>query len=179
MELIQRSLSSRVFLLQFLQIMSEFGNEIPWLSALQNLEWASNPRYFEEFLLTHFNCDNSSAIIPYQFISSDRSKEYYGGIIYFEKTPETFIDPMNIRILEQLENQHYWFGSCLQVRALHRSQKHGPNIMKRTTALMRDRLNPFWGVLSNPRTLTWHLKSGARLLNSMPNKDNLYLITYE
>jgi len=179
MKMIQRSLASRVFLLQFLQIMAEFGKKIPWLYQLRNLQWSSNAQYFRDRLLLHFQCSDPSDIVPYQFVSDDPSREYNGGIVYFRKTPEIFIDPVNIEILNDLQARDYHYASCLQVRDDHRIPRHGQEIMKRVINLMRIEHRSFWGVFSDSRLLNWYLRLGARLLNPAPNKDNLYLVAWD
>src|SRR3989344_7969748 len=115
MQLISRSLRGRTFLIQFIEIMREFGAEIPWLEPLQNIAYATNAAYVRDRLLRAFSCHDPSEVTPYQFVTADESREYVGGILHFTKTPEVFIDRSNQEIAERLTQEDFHYISCLQV----------------------------------------------------------------
>ena len=70
MQLISRSLRGRTFLIQFIEIMREFGAEIPWLEPLQNIAYATNAAYVRDRLLRAFSCHDPSEVTPYQFVTA-------------------------------------------------------------------------------------------------------------
>jgi hypothetical protein len=178
MQLIQRSLASRVFLLQFIQVMQEFENIIPWLKPLSGLQWQPIRIIFRG-ILSHFNCDQPLDITPFQFISSTPARKYLGGVIFFKNCPEKFIDFHNNEVLARLTDKHYQYASCLQVGNSHLHFGLGREIMKQVIALMMSQHQPFWGVASDPVLLRYYLSLGAKLLNSLDNQDNLYMLSWD
>lgn len=178
MRLVKRSIRSRAFLLQHLQIMEEFGAEIPWLDPLKGIYFSTNSTYFRDQFLRRLGCEEE-AIVPYQLVTSDRSREFVGGILYFPSSPEHFVDPANIEIQERLTAEHYRFISCLQVRNPFRGQGIGKLLFRRAMAAIFRKHGSVWGVVSNPALIRYYASLGARLQSPKDNKDRLWIITFE
>lgn len=177
MQLVSQSLKSRAFLLQFIQIMHEFGHIIPWLEGLSGLEYSTSSQYFFDQVLLRLRFDRQE-IIPFQFISSDESKEYLGGVLYFERSPENFKDHANRACAQYLIHQGFRYITCLQTRELYRNGCIGTTIMEQSLSLMLSQFNGIWGVVSEYDVLCWHLKRGAQLESPLINKDNLWIISW-
>ncbi len=178
MKLVQRSLSGRSFLLQFFQIMEEFGDKIPWLENLKPISYSTNPNYFKDQFLRRLGCDEEE-IIPFQFVSDDESREYIGGLLHFPKSPENFLDSSNIEISEELASKGYRYISCLQVR--RDLQRHGHGSTASLMALMEIRKthSEFWGIASKAKTRQYYESLGATTLSPLENKDGLWIMTWQ
>lgn len=179
MQLTARSLKGRAFLLQFTQIMSEFGREIPWLEPLKTIAFSTNSTYFRDRFLCSLGCKEAEDVTPWQFVSSDESREYFGGILCFAHSPEKFRDRANQETLELLNHARYRFVSCLQVRDVLRGQGHGNELMKRALRAILARHEKVWGVASNFRLLPWYTSLGAKVHSPWVNRDNLWIVSWE
>lgn len=176
MRLIQRKLSGRAFLLQFMSVMEEFEEEIPWLEPLPH---ATNGSYVRDRILQHFRCKDESEVIAMQFVTSDRPGFYFGGIIRFVRSPEIFLDTRNQEINERLSHLGYQFISCLQVREVHRGAGHGRAIMTKALRVVLSEHQKVWGVVSNPDLVAWYQSLGANVLSPRENKDDLWIVSWQ
>ena len=179
MQLISRSLRGRTFLIQFIEIMREFGAEIPWLEPLQNVAYATNAVYVRDRLLRAFGCQDSSEVTPYQFVTSDESREYVGGIVHFAQTPEVFVDRENQGIAEHLAHEDFHYISCLQVRGVWRGQGQGSELMRRALAAILRTHPRVWGVASSFQLLPWYASFGGRIWSPRHNADNLWIVSWQ
>jgi GNAT superfamily N-acetyltransferase len=177
MRLVERSIRSRAFLLQYLQIMEEFGEEIPWLQPLKPISFSTNPNYFRDQFLRRLGCEEEE-IVPYQLVMSDVPREFVGGILYFPRSPEGFKDRNNQEILERIDSEGYRFISCLQVRDVFRGQGYGATIMQRALGAILEEHKKIWGVVSNPSLLPWYASMGAKVLSPAENKDELWVVSF-
>ena len=133
-------ISSRAFLLQFMQIMQEFGAIIPWLKELENICFYTNRAYFERELSRIIGI-SKEMIIPYQLLTSGNEREFFGGLIHFTKSPERFKDKQIAKLQAELESVGASYLTCLYVRDVKRGQKTGTEIMRRV--IFRILGNPF------------------------------------
>lgn len=166
-------------MLQFNQIIGEFGNVIPWLEPLQNIAFYTNAKHFEDRLLMGLRCDNREDITPIQFVTSDESQEYVGGMIRFTKSPEKFTDFRNLEVQESLEQKGHNFVSCIQMRKEHRSKGYTNLLMKETLSNLLTTYKGVWGVVTDPLLLRWYISLGGILRSPMKNLDNLWIISWE
>ncbi len=178
MKLIERSLDGRAFVIQFNQIMSEFGSCIPWLKPLKSLGFSTNGMYVRDRILQSFRCGDPSDITPLQFVTSDRQREYVGGMMLFRRSPEQFIDAQNQAISEELASSGYPFLSCLQVRTDLKNQGHGPKFIQKVFRTLLETHGKMQWVVTNRRSLNSYLSMGATLNSPLVNKDGLYLMSY-
>jgi hypothetical protein len=179
MLLVQRSLRGRAFLLQFTEIVQEFGTVIPWLDPLRSIQYSTNGSHFRDRILQFLNCQDDSEITPLQFVTSDRSREYVGGIIRFAHSPERFVDIRNEAIQEQLAHDGFQFISCLQVRSTLRRQGHGHNLFRRALTTILTTHGKVWGVASDPSLIPWYVSLGAKSRSPVENRDNLWVLSWD
>ncbi len=179
MHLVTRRLQGRSFLIQFTQIIHEFGHEIPWLEPLRALPFSTNTAYFRDKFLKGLGCREAEDITAFQFVSSDRSHEYAGGVLLFTHSPEEFKDKNNQAILEQLNYDHYRYITCLQVRDVWRGKGHASELMRRVMKTILQANEKVWGVVSNPALLPWYLSHGAVMHSPLCNDDNLWIISWK
>jgi GNAT superfamily N-acetyltransferase len=179
MQLVTRSLRGRSFLLQFLEIMQEFGHEIPWLEPLRNIHYSTNATYFRDHVLKGLGCKEPEDIVPFQLVTTDPSREYLGGILHFPRTPDRFRDRRNQALLEQLTHERYSFFTCLQVRSVIRGHGYGNEIMRKALKAILAAHGKVLGVASNPDLLSWYASLGAKIRSPRENRDNLWIITWE
>lgn len=169
------SLRSRRFRIQFEEIMSEFGEKIPWLRGLDELRFATNRRWFQDQLLQRLG--QHGAIIPYQFVEENSARASVGGVLFFGRSPETMRDPRNVEIAERLEAGGAYFASCLQVREVSRGMGVGSAMMPRAIRAIQNRHGTaVWGVVSDPRLLSWYASLGAETPSPTDNKDGLWIV---
>lgn len=178
MRLITRSLSGRAFLLQFLEIMAEFGGEIPWLEPLQPIRFSTNGTWFRDQLLRALR-QEEERIVPLQFVTSDRPGDFVGGMLHFPVSPEQFRDRENREIQERLTHQGASFISCLQVRDVCRGQGHGRDLLERSLQVLLRSHGRVWGVVSKPSLVTWYASFGFRLCSPRENEDKLWILTLD
>ncbi|MDO8183778.1 MAG: hypothetical protein Q7T49_02230 [bacterium] len=178
MQLIARSLTSRSFLIQFSEVMQEFGREIPWLEDLQTIRFWTNTAKFRSQLLKTCRCEDGE-ITPYQFIIPGEAREYAGGVIHFSRSPENFRDRANQGILERFEAEDYHFISCLQVRDVFRGQNYGRRMMARALKTVGTKYPNLWGVVSDHKLIQWYQQLGAKLISPLDNQDRLWIVSWE
>ncbi len=179
MKLVQHSLGGRTFLLQFHQIMGEFGNVIPWLAPLHDIAFYTNPKRFEDHLLLRLGCNDREDLTPIQFVTPDESHDYVGGMIRLTKSPEKFIDFRNIETQGLLAHQRYHFVSCLQLRKEYRGKGFTNTLVKNAFQSVLDTHKKVWGVVSDPLLIRWYISLGGILRSPMENKDHLWIISWE
>lgn len=177
MRLVQRSITGRTFLVQFISVMQEFGREIPWLEPLEGLEFITNAVRFRDKLLLGLGVEEEE-IISQQFLTSGRDREYFGGIIRFTRPIENFRDTRNLETQEKLTSSGFQYISCLQVRDIKRGQGYGSVLMKKALDTMKGEVGSVWGVTSRPELLPWYQRLGGQLLSPLENKDGLWLVAW-
>lgn len=177
MVLQQVSVRGRRFVVQFYEVMREFGREIPWLDGLDDLRYAMNGEWFCDELARRTR-QGSSTVTPYQFVDSDSARTFVGGILHFAKSPERFCDGRNIEIAERLASEQANFMSCLQIRPERRQHDVGREMMLRSVAAIRAKHGAVWGVTSNPRLRAWYESLGAQSLSPRENDDNLWILSW-
>jgi len=178
MKIIECGLDSREFLIQFWEILQEFGTEIPWLEGLKKLRYVGNSTRFRDMLLTGLKMSDETGISPLQLVTSSEDREYVGGVLRFERAPEKFKDRKNLQIQEELEANGSQFLSCLQIRTDQRGGRHGPRLVKHTTDAMLARYGSFWAVVSDMRLIHWYESFGANLRSRLENQDGLWIISW-
>lgn len=178
MRLVQRSLCGRAFLLQFMQIMEEFGDEIPWLEPLKGISYTTNGAYFRDQFIKGLGLKEEESVTVFQFVTPDREHQYVGGVIHFAHVPESFRDKGNQKIQSRLLSEGYHFISCLQVRDDQRGKGYGYELMRRALISVLNEHGKVWGVVSNPRLVTWYKSLGANLQSAQCNSDNLWIISW-
>jgi GNAT superfamily N-acetyltransferase len=161
-----------------MEVMGEFGYEIPWLEPLRSIVYSTNSAYFRDRLLQALSIDEEE-IVPLQFVTSEKSREYVGGVIHFLHSPENFKDRRNREIEERFAAENYHFMSCLQVREIWRNQGHGREIIKRALRAVLLDYQKIWGVVSDPRLIPWYSALGGKLRSPLENKDGLWLISWD
>lgn len=179
MLLIQRNLTSRTFLLQFNEITTEFGSVIPWLHPLKDVAFSTNSSYFRDRILLGLKCKEENDFTAMQFVSSDTSREYIGGIIRLINSPEKFKDFKNIEVQEKLKHENYNYISCLQIRKVHRNVGKGNALMTKALQVLLLEYKKVWGVVSNENLIPWYISLGATLKSPISNKDKLWIISWE
>lgn len=179
MHLVKRRLAGRAFLLQFMELMREFGQVIPWLEPLRTVGYYTNGVYFRDSIMRSLDCREPDEVTPYQFVTSDVSREYIGGILHFARSPEVFVDCGNQALMEQLVAEGFQYITCLQVRNVLRGQGHGTAIMRRALKSILATHNKVWGAVSNPRLLPWYAHLGAHVRSGTHNEDKLWIVSWE
>ncbi len=169
------SLRGRRFLIQFHELMTEFGGVIPWLDGLDELRFATNGAWFEDRLLRRLGQRNGF-ITPYQFVDGNEARTYVGGILFFGQSPEILRDPRNVEIAERITSEGTRFISCLQVREVRRSDGVGGTMMSRAVRAIQQEHGAVWGVVSDPRLLPWYASLGAKTPSPLDNKDRLWIV---
>lgn len=172
----KQAVSGRAFLLQFIQIMQEFGVIIPWLKKLKDLPFYTNSAYFEKELYRILDIPEGR-IVPYQFLTSGIEKEFFGGCLHFSVSPEKFKDKQLANLQCKLELQGSSFLSCLYVRDIKRGQKIGTEIMQRVIKSILDVYPNIWGVCER-ELIDWYVSLGAIVLNNGDNSEKLALINW-
>ncbi len=178
MRLVQRSLEGRAFVIQFHEIMEEFGKDIPWLDSLKGLVFSTNGRYVRDRILETFRCEDPSDIVPIQFVTSDRGSDYTAGMILFRRSPEQLADPRNRAVCEELTALGYPFLSCFQVREVLRNQGHGPDLIKRVLATLLESHGKMHWIVSSLHQAHWYQAMGATLQSPLVNQDGLWILSY-
>jgi hypothetical protein len=169
-------ISSRAFLLQFMQIMQEFGGIIPWLKELENVCFYTNVKYFTRELSRTLGF-SKEMIIPYQFLTSGSEREFFGGLLHFTKSPEKFKDKKLAKIKFELELKGASYLTCLHVRDIKRGQKTGTEIMRRIVFRILEAHPCIWGVCERD-LVEWYVSLGASILNNGDNYDGLAVISW-
>lgn len=175
MQLQSVSLRGRRFLIQFQEMMTEFGNVIPWLDGLDELRFATNGEWFRDRLLQRLGQRNG-VITPYQFVNEGEARIYSGGILLFEQSPETLHDRHNGEIAERLASDGARFISCLQVCTSRRGSGIGNRMMPRAIRAIQAEHGAVWGVVSDPRLLPWYAALGAQTPSPLDNTDGLWIV---
>ena len=168
---------SREFLIQFEQIMREFGGVIPWLDDLDDLRYATNRVWFTGELSRRLGQRNGS-VIPHQFVEENEAETYIGGFLLFGQSPENLRDRRNGKIAERLALEGARFISCLQVREPKRGIGVGKKMMARAIDVIREKSGGVWGVVSNPDLVSWYEALGGTILSPRNNDDNLWIIHF-
>jgi len=166
------SLRGRRFLIQFSEIMHEFGREIPWLDGMDEMRFATNGEWFLNELLRRLGQRNG-IITPYQFVDGDKARSYVGGMLFFGQSPEVLRDPRNKRLAERLASDNAHFISCLQVRETRRGVGIMATMMPRAIRAIQAEHSAVWGVVSNPRLLPRYASLGAQTPSPIDNEDGL------
>lgn len=179
MQLLQRQLRSRTFLLQFKEIIREFGGVIPWLEPVKDIAFATNVNWFRDRLLQGLGCEHADVITPFQLVTADPSREYLGGMMHFSRPPEQLRSGENRGIVERLTAEGAQYISCLQVRDTYRGLGHGAGIMCHALQIIRKRYGTVWGVVSEPRVFHWHVALGAHAHSSpITNTEGLGILSW-
>lgn len=168
-------LRGRRFLIQFYDIINEFGNVIPWLDGMNELRFATNGAWFQDRILHRLGQHNGT-ITPYQFVEGDGARTYLGGILLFDQSPEHLRDPRNREAAECLAAQGASFISCLQVRQPKRGFGVGRRMMPRAIRAIQAEHGAVWGVVSDPHLVPWYATLGAHALSPIDNKDRLWIV---
>lgn len=179
MHLVKRSLQSRDFLLQFFEIMQEFGNDILWLEPLKNIRYSTNGVYFRDQFIRSMGLYDQEEVTIFQFVTPDREHEYVAGVIRFAHVPESFEDLRNKEIQELLLSQGYHFISCLQMRDNYRGCGHGQALMQKALSSILEVHGRVWGVVFNPQLIPWYESLGATVRSSADNEDDLWIISWK
>lgn len=179
MYLVKRDLAGRAFLLQFFQIMEEFGDEIPWLEPLKTIQFSTNGVYFRDQFIKLLRLREEQDITAFQFITMERGREFIGGFVHFSRSPESFQDRKNSEICEVLNYQGYSFVSCLQIRDCYHGEGLGDLLMKKALPAIIGTHGRVWGVVSRPGLVRWYKSLGATVLSDPQNRDNLWIISWE
>jgi len=170
-------LTGRRFMIQFSEILREFGDEIPWLHGTRDLRFATNGRVFRDVFLRETE-QFGGIVTPYQFVDNDAFGTLVGGVLHFDRSPEHFVDSRNIAIMETLMASGSNYLSCLQVRPYFQNRGIGQQMARRAAeVILRDR-GCFWGVISHFELLPFYLNIGARLHSPRENQDNLWIISW-
>lgn len=174
--LVKQEISGRALLLQFQQIMIEFGSIIPWLQNVDLLHFVTSGQYFKRRLYEMIGCAQGS-IAPYQLISSDAERNYIGGILHFTSNPESFLDPVLNKLMKELVLGGASYITCLQVREVKRGCGHGNDILLRSIKRILKKWTVVWAVCE-PNMVYWYKSFGATVLNEGKNDDNLAIIAW-
>lgn len=177
MRLVSPSISGRAFLLQFIQIMGTFGNEIPWLQPLRALQYHTKARHFRDGLLKGLGCREAEDVQPFQLVSSDG--EYLGGCLHLACTPERFTDRSNRRIMGRLNDEGGCYVSCLHVRDDRGGYGYGNMLVRQMLNALLASDRKVWGVVSDPRVLRWHVQLGAKVWSPPHNSDRVWIVSYQ
>ncbi|MDB5260659.1 MAG: hypothetical protein JWN37_890 [Candidatus Nomurabacteria bacterium] len=176
MLLLKKDVSGRAFLLQFIQLMNEFGPVIPWLKPLNHLSFCTNGRHFEREIYRTIGCDPGT-ILPYQFLTSGMDREFFGGVLHFEQSPERFTDPDLKYMQSTLEATGASYITCLHVRNVKRGEGWGAEIVRRSVRKVLEVHPVLWGVCE-PELSAWYEKLGASVLNAGDNSEHLAVISW-
>ncbi len=178
MLLVRQEIGGRAFLLQFLEVMQEFGHLIPWLCKAESARFVTNGACFKEELCRAIGCAQDN-IVPYQLVSSDRAREFVGGVIHFTVSPERFSDPTLASLCRNLSTRGAAYISCLQVRHVKRGVAgHGNEIVLRAINRILQTYPEVWGVCE-PRLVPWYASLGAKILNNGDNAERLAVVAWK
>ncbi len=177
MRLQQVSLRGRRFLIQFSAIMEEFGGVIPWLASVRELSVVTSGTHFEKQLLERLR-QPTGGITAYQFVGSDRSREFMGGLLHFKRTPERFEDHPNKELVEAFEEEGMGYISCLQVLPNWRGTGVGRDLMTRALNAILQERGAVWGVVSDPNLVHWYRSLGASILSPDDKADNFWIVVW-
>jgi hypothetical protein len=169
------SLRGRRFLIQFYELMAEFGDEIPWLDGMNEMRFATNGEWFRDELLRRLGQRNGD-ITPYQFVDQDDAGTFVGGILHFEQSPECLRDIRNCEIVEELNSKGASYISCLQVRTPRRGVGAGKQMMRRAIDAILDHHGAVWGVVSDPKLIPLYESLGAERRSPIQNQDDLWVV---
>jgi len=178
MRLQSPSLRGRRFLIQYYQIMEEFGRVIPWLAGLDDLKYATEGNWFRDELARQTG-NRPEGVTAYQLVDEDPAKMFIGGLLHFEEMPELFRDQRHHQLAEQLKANGSSFVSCLQIRSALKQLGMGNELMQRAIKVILRDQGPFWGVASNPQLLPWYRSLGAQTPSPEHNRDNLWIVRWE
>lgn len=170
-------LRGRRFLIQFYEIMAEFGGVIPWLDGLDEMRFVTNGEWFVDELLCRLGQRNGR-VTPYQFVDANHARSFVGGILHFDVSPEHLRDCRNNGIVERLTADGASYISCLQVREPRRGTGVGNEMMRHAIQAILARHGSVWGVVSNPRLLPWYASLGANLESPLNNQDGLWVVQW-
>ncbi|MCF7834487.1 hypothetical protein K9M48_00330 [Candidatus Gracilibacteria bacterium] len=179
MKLLEPNIEDRTFLIQFGDIVSEFGQEIPRLKKIENLKYFTDANVFKSELFNTLGIDHQETISPYILTKDDRGKEYIGGLLSFSQSPEMFTDPNNELVRQELESAKYAYITCLQIRDVLRGGNYGIELLSKAFEKILDRFEKVWGVVSKQELLSYYAYFGAKIENQIDNNDNLFLITMD
>jgi len=171
------SLRGRRFLIQFYEVMAEFGNVIPWLDGMDEMRFATNGEWFRDELLRRLG-QHDGQVTPYQFVDGDAPRTFVGGILHFSESPEYLLDTRNAELAEQLVSEGSSFISCLQVRDPRRGTGVGTQMTQRAINAILKRHSDVWGVVSDPRLLAWYQTLGASTPSTLENNDGLWIVSW-
>jgi hypothetical protein len=76
MNLLNPDIQDRSFLIQFQDIISEFGEEIPRLKKIKDLKYTTDTEIFQEEMLDLLGLEHTEKIMPYILTTDDKRKEY-------------------------------------------------------------------------------------------------------
>lgn len=170
------SMAGRGFLIQFLDIMQEFGETIPWLRPASSLRYVTNGAHFNREFSRLLGCEPSS-VVPYQLTTREEAHEYLGGLLHFRSSPEDFRDPGNREIMWQLEREGASYITCLQVRDVKRGQGYGTELVRKAMCTVQKTHVRVWAVCEQELS-PWYEAAGATALNAPHNKDGLAIISW-
>jgi len=171
-------LRGRRFLVQFYEIMREFGRVIPWLDGVEDIRFATNGAYFRDGILRRTR-QRDGDITPYQFVESDDGRTFIGGMLHFTHSPERLADARNREVAERLTAEGASFISCLQIRPSLRAAGVGTSMMRRALRAILVDKGAVWGVVSNPHMREWYRSLGARTPSPIENRDGLWIVHWE
>jgi len=171
------SLLGRRFAIQFVAIMTEFGQVIPWLDGVPELGFMTNGVRFRDELL-HRTRQEDGTIRAYQFVTGDANRTFIGGLLNFDRSPERLLDHRNREIAERLAATGYSYVSCFQVRLPFRSLGTGRRVTIRALQAIIHDQGPVWGVVSDPRMLAWYRSLGAAAPSPPDNRDHLWIVDW-
>jgi len=177
MNIVSVDLSDRSFLIQFWEIVQEFGEEIPWLEKISTARYVAGADRFRDRILQGLRLPDESMIEPLQIMSS--GAEYLGGILRFSESPENFTDPFNRSIHHNLSEQGLPFLSCLQIRKDQRDHRYGPTLLNWIVEDTLSKHGNFWAVTSEMRLIHWYESSGATIMSPLVNEDDLWILVWE
>jgi hypothetical protein len=177
MKLNKLALEDRSFLIQFDEIFKEFWGHIPWLDKIKDVKYLTDTDVFSSQLLENLWLNPDVEINPYILTNDVKWKEYIWSILNFSTSPEHFVDPNNEVIRQQLEHEKYAYITCLQIRDVFRNERYWTEIISKSVEQMLKQFHKFRWVVSDPKLLPYYGRFGFEVVNDMPNKDWLYIIT--
>ncbi|MFA6131139.1 MAG: hypothetical protein WC730_02670 [Patescibacteria group bacterium] len=161
------------FFPQFLGLMDEFDEQIPWLRGLEDLRRLGPGEELRNALIERI-LEGRGTISAYQLIGS--GGVFIGGLLLFSRIPEHFENPTNQRVVNCLETAGAGYLTCLFITPEYRSLGFGRIIMERSIVLGLKTFSSLFGVTSSPQLRAWHESMGAITLSSSKNQDNLWII---
>ena len=171
-------LKDRSFLIQFGDIVSEFGHEIPRLKKIINLKYVTDKNVFEKEIFNLLGLESTEKIKPYILTTDDKREEYIWWILYFSKSPEKFEDPNNELIRKQLESEKYAYITCLQIRDNLRQNNYGTQILSKSGKDILEEFHNVRWVFSKQQLIQYYKYFGMEIVNNAQNKDGLFIWTF-